>query len=98
MFGSLSRSRAFLSFFWAVFGRHGSKLDLAEYKGGWGLVQADIGPGVVLEGEPYGLDGAVDGETGVEAPAGGAQDYGGRFWFYRDHLWDFGRCGQLFCG
>jgi hypothetical protein len=51
-----------------------------------------------LEGEPYRLNGAVDRKAGIKAPAGGTQDYGGRFWFYRDHLWDFGRCGQLFCG
>jgi len=31
-----------------------------------------MGPGVVVEGEPYGLDGTVDGKAGVEAMAGGA--------------------------
>jgi hypothetical protein len=80
------------------FGRHGPKLDLAGYEGGRGIVQADIGPGVVLEGEPDGLDGAVDREAGVEAPAGGAQTDGWRVVFYLDHLRDFGRGGQLFCG
>ena len=74
------------------FGRHGSKLELSGYECGRGPVQSHIGPGVVLEGEPYGLDGAVDGKAGVKAPAGGAQDYGGRFGFYRDRFGVFG-CG-----
>jgi hypothetical protein len=30
----------------------------------------------VPDGAPYGLDGAVDGKAGVEAPAGGAHGFG----------------------
>ena len=55
------------------FGRRGSKPELAGYVCGGGGVEAQRGPGVVVEGEPYGLDGAVEGLTGGEARAGGAK-------------------------
>ena len=61
-------------------------------------LDAHRGPGVVLEGEPYGLDGAMDGKAGIKAPAGGAQAYGWRVVDCRDHFGDFGCGGQLFCG
>ena len=80
------------------FGRHGSKPELAGDEGGGGVVEADEGSGVVGEGAPYGLDGAVDGNAGVEAPAGGGQDYGVGFGGYWDHFGVFGRGRQWFCG
>ena len=47
------------------FGRHGPKPELSGHECGGGVVEAHRGPGVVLEDEPYGLDGAVDGKAGV---------------------------------
>jgi hypothetical protein len=41
------------------FGRHGSKPELAVNECGGGVVEAYGGPGVVLEGEPYSLDGGA---------------------------------------
>ena len=74
------------------FGRHGSKPELSGHECGGGVVEAYGGSGVVGDGAPYGMDGAVDGKAGVEAPAGGGQDYGGGFGFYRDYFGVFG-CG-----
>jgi hypothetical protein len=46
------------------FGRHGPKAELSGHECGGGIVEADRGPGVVLEGEAYGLDGGVEGMIG----------------------------------
>ena len=54
------------------FGHHGPKPELSGHECGGGVVEAYIGPGIVPDGAPYGLDGAVDGKAGVEATAGGA--------------------------
>ena len=46
------------------FGRHGTEPEFSGHECGGGVGEADRGSGVVLEGEPYGLDGAVEGMTG----------------------------------
>ena len=43
------------------FGRHGPQAELAGHECGGGVVEAYIGSGVVGDGAPYGLDGAVEG-------------------------------------
>jgi len=73
------------------FGRHGSKPELSGHECGGGVVEADRGSGVVVEGAPYGLDGAVNGKAGVEATTGGAQASIGRVGVD----WDDGRTGGM---
>jgi hypothetical protein len=49
------------------FGRHGPESELSGHECGGGVGEGDGGSGVVLKGEPYGLDGGVEGMTEIGA-------------------------------